>query len=396
MTMDRAHFLRLMALGSLGISLAPAAFLRALATSSPQRKLVLIELQGGNDGLNTLIPFTDSRYYQLRPKLAIPKEKVLPLSKNQGVHPAMASLLPYWKKGQWAWINGVGYPNPNRSHFRSIEIWETASTGYRRQGWLEAPLKQRKDRAQFPLDGVLARADTSGPFAGQALSVLSTADVFRFSRQRGPAAPRAQTSSGNNALAHIQQLTRQKQQLQRQVFDHMQQQTQRFKTWRSGFPRTPIGRELADVACCILTELPAPVYKVTLKGFDTHRGQARTHWRLLKDLSEALSAFAHLLETEKQWDQTLVMSYSEFGRRPAENGSGGTDHGTAAPHFVLGGRVAGGLYGSVPDLKPIQHTRDNLNYAVDFRQLYRTVIEHWWQQSVPSEYAAYESLSFIR
>ena len=409
--MNRAHFLKLMALGTLGISLGTVPFLEALATPAlnhnhsnalKNRKLVLLELQGGNDGLNTLIPFASSHYYRLRPHLALPREKVIQISNQQGLHPAMKALWPRWQKKQWAWVNNVGYAQPNRSHFRSIEIWESGSDAnvYKNTGWLSEVLPGLPQHKTLALDGILARADTPGPLSGSQLRLLSTADVFRFARQTPPnLLKRAPTLNPNTAtLVHIATLNAQKEILHAAVHKQLNGAQVNFEKWRSAFPQTALGRELADVACCILAGLPTPVYKVSLKSFDTHRGQRRTHEHLLTELSEALSAlsaFANVLEANAEWSNTLILSYSEFGRRAAENGSGGTDHGTAAPHFVLGGAVKGGIYGSPPDLSTIQSARDDLRYDYDYRQLYRTVIEKWWQAPVPDKYLKYEILGFI-
>lgn len=409
--MDRAHFLKLMALGTLGIGLSTSSFLEALAAPETPplplqgkdfRKLILLELQGGNDGLNTLIPFASSHYYRLRPHLALPREKILQLSTQQALHPALKTLWPRWQKRQWAWINNIGYPQPNRSHFRSIEIWESGSDAnvYKKTGWLAKTLPALPQRKLLSLDGILAKADSPGPLSGEQLHLLSTADVFRFAHQT-PQKPKntppssVVQGSDNATLAHIATLNAHKEQLNAVLYTHLQGTQALFQKWRSPFPNSALGRELADVACCILAGLPTPVYKVSLKSFDTHRGQARTHTRLLTELSEALSIFADVLETHGEWDNTLVMSYSEFGRRAAENGSGGTDHGTAAPHFVLGGAVNGGIYGSPPDLSTIESARDDLLHHTDYRQLYRTVIEQWWKMPVPSEYRNYEILKFI-
>jgi uncharacterized protein (DUF1501 family) len=410
--MDRAHFLKLMALGTLGISLSSASFFEALAAPMPgaslpgigaaglgTRKLVLLELQGGNDGLNTLIPFASSHYYRLRPQLALPREKVLQLSNQQGLHPAMKALWPRWQKKQWAWVNNVGYPQPNRSHFRSIEIWESGSDAnvYKKNGWLAETLITLPQRKLLTLDGILAKADTPGPLGGEKVRTLSTADVFRFARQ---APSRSRNGSptqitGNATLTHIATLNAQKENLNAALHNQLNGMQANFEKWRAAFPKSALGRELADVACCILAGLPTPVYKVSLKSFDTHRGQSRAHERLLTELSEALAVFANVLEAGGQWSNTLVMSYSEFGRRAAENGSGGTDHGTAAPHFALGGAVKGGLYGGAPDLSSIHSTRNDLEHHYDYRQLYRTVIEQWWKSPVPAEYRKYASIAFL-
>lgn len=406
--MDRAHFLKIMALGTLGIGLSTSSFLEALATpalGNPEmqghktRKLVLLELQGGNDGLNTLIPFASSHYYRLRPQLALPREKVIQLSTQQGLHPAMKALWPRWQKKQWAWVNNIGYAQSNRSHFRSIEIWESGSDAhvYKKNGWLAETLRTLPQRKLLALDGILAKADTAGPLSGEDMCTLSTADVFRFARQ-APQKSRGRSSDqnmNNATLAHIASVNAQKENLNAFLYEQLNGMQTNFQKWRAAFPHSALGRELADVACCILAGLPTPVYKVSLKSFDTHRGQARAHERLLTELSEALAVFADVLEAGGQWRNTLVMSYSEFGRRAAENGSAGTDHGTAAPHFVLGGAVKGGLYGSPPDLSSIQSTRDDLKHDYDYRQLYRTVIQEWWQAPVPSAYHKYGILDFL-
>lgn len=391
--MKRQEFLRLSGLGLLSLCIDPLTLLQALAAppdsaDSTGKVLVLIELQGGNDGLNTLVPYADQTYYQLRPQIGISRDQVLPLSPELGLHPALAALLPLWKQRQLAWVLGVGYPEPNRSHFRSIEIWESGSDAneYLANGWLTQVLS-RLPAAQHSLaDGVLLGQAASGPLAGDKLKTLALNNGGRL--------PQAQSNpltstQGPEALQHILRV-------EASLNQASQELNRRLNTAQPlpfNMPNTPLGRQLGQVATLIRAGFPVPVYKLTHGGFDTHRQQLGTHARLLRELAEALSAFHQNLSPNGHWQRTLVMSYSEFGRRAAENGSKGTDHGTAAPQLILGGQVKGGLFGRQPDLTQLSNA--DLRHSVDFRSLYQTLAGRWWGLQTPWPVSRFPLLNFV-
>jgi uncharacterized protein (DUF1501 family) len=384
--MNRRDFLKLGLLATGGFALPAAAAPRADfsptgprrgargrdAPVAPSRALVLVELNGGNDGLNTIIPYADRRYAELRPRLAIARDSVLTLSDQLGLHPALEPLLPAWRDKELAIVLGVGYPEPNRSHFRSIEIWDTASRADETltEGWLARLFARHPLPAGYAAhSAVFGRGE--GPMSGPHMRNLVLHDPQRFLQAAGklrelPAA------AHNAALAHLLVVHNET----HQAAGVMQERLRATAELTARFPATRLGRELEAAARLLVAHAPIAVIKVSHGSFDTHSQQRATHERLLKELAEALAAFRMALKQERLWDQTLVLTYSEFGRRVAENGGQGTDHGTAAPHFLLGGRVRGGFHGQQPSLARLAD--GDLVHHVDFRSLYATVARHWW------------------
>lgn len=368
--MQRSHFLKLGLLAGVGCCLE--LYLPGLWAAPGQRQLVLLELSGGNDGLNTVVPFADPSYYQLRPQLALERNQLLQLTPSLGLHPALKALWPLWQRQQLAIVLGVGYPQPNRSHFRSIEIWETASDSqsYLQQGWLGRLLPQLQLSGSSADGVVLGKAD-AGPLEGSRFVVVNNPQDFVRQAQRLKA---AQQLTRNQALQHILNV---EQQIlaAAQDFQLQGQQAPRGAT----FPATALGRQLATVAALVQQGVRVPVFKLAHGSFDTHSRQRPQHERLLRELAEALAAFQQALQSTGHWQQVLLMTYSEFGRRAAENASGGTDHGTAAPQLIVGGAVKGGLYGQQPGLQAL--VNQDLGFTVDYRSLYTTLARKWWGSS---------------
>ena len=337
------------------------------------RVLILVELNGGNDGLNTLIPYGDDQYYQARPRLAIPRERVLQLNEKLGLHYALEPLLPLWQAKELAWVQGVGYAKPNRSHFRSIEVWETASDSEQilDEGWLARLFEIHPLPAEFTTEGIVLGRRDAGPLSGRTVRTIALEEPQQFLQQASRVRAVEQTSS-NAALAHILQVQRE---LTRAAGD-LALRLQHAPSLQDTFPSSPIGKQLETAARLLVANVPVAVIKVSHGSFDTHAGQLGHHERLLKDLAEGLVAFRKTVQEADLWDRVLVMTYSEFGRRVGENASSGTDHGTAAPHLVLGGKVKGGLYGATPSLMDLDE--GDLKHQVDYRSLYSTVVKDWW------------------
>ncbi|HEX3632893.1 MAG TPA: DUF1501 domain-containing protein [Casimicrobiaceae bacterium] len=375
--MDRRRFLKLAAsvpVAGLAPGLAASlAFGAAPPGADYRRLLVLVELKGGNDGLNTLVPFADPAYYALRPKLAIARDSVIQLSDAVGLHPALEPLLPLWRARELAVLQGVGYPEPNLSHFRSIEIWDTASGShqYLQDGWLTRTFALAPTPSDFAADGVIIGSPDLGPLSGGGTRAIALANTEQFLRQARFATAEGQTR--NKALQHILK-----------VEGDIVQAAARLKSdyvFKASFPQSPFGNAIRT-ACQIVANRPGvAVVRVTQTGYDTHSGQAPTQSRLLGELADGIIALKNGLDELKRWDDTLLLTYAEFGRRPKENLSNGTDHGTASAHFVLGGRVAGGLYGEQPSLERLSGD-GNTGYAIDFRSVYATALDRWW--NVPS------------
>ena len=366
--MDRREFLS--AAGAATVTaLLPGAAFGQRAAGSYANLLVLVELKGGNDGLNTVVPYTDRAYYELRPRLAIPRDQVLQLDQASGLNPALEPLMSLWKERELAVVQSVGYPGGNLSHFRSIEIWDTASRSneYLPDGWLARAFTASPPPARYAADGVVVGSAEMGPFTGGRTRAIALTNTEQFLRQARRAAPGG--AARNPALAHILRVERDIVQAAANLDGK--------REFATAFPRSAFGNAIRTASQVASSSAGVAAIKVSLAGFDTHSNQPATHARLLKDLAEGLVALRSALKEIGRWDSTLVVTYAEFGRRPRENLSRGTDHGTANAHFVLGGRVRGGLYGLAPDLSRLDGN-GNPPFAVDFRELYAAVLERWW------------------
>ncbi|AXE92306.1 DUF1501 domain-containing protein [Paraburkholderia sp. 22099] len=394
--MKRRSFLSMAATAGASLWL-PSAFGAQMAApdASPYRGygnlLILVELKGGNDGLNTVIPFADSTYYQLRKNIGIKREQAIQLDERTALHPSLQPLMPLWQSRQLAIVQGVSYAQPNLSHFRSIEIWDTASRSdqYLREGWLTRAFARTPVPAGFAADGVVIGSAEMGPLANgaRAIALVNPAQFVKASRLATPVS----LHERNPELAHILEVENDIV----KAADRLRP-TQGLASMKTAFPGGAFGSSI-KAAMQVLAAAGAPkeaafgrtqqgqpgngqgvaVIRLTLNGFDTHQNQPAQQAALLKQLAEGFASMKSALVELGRWDDTLVMTYAEFGRRPRENHSNGTDHGTVAPHFVTGGRVRGGLYGVPPELGRLDGN-GNLPVGVDFRQLYATVLGSWW------------------
>jgi uncharacterized protein (DUF1501 family) len=365
MTLDRRGFLKLAALAPF----AGAANLSWAAASPARKLLVLVELKGGNDGLNMVIPYADPEYARIRPRLAIARDQVVQLSEQSGLHPSLAPLLDTWERHQLAIVQGVGYPQPNLSHFRSIEIWDTASKSdeYLDAGWLARAFAVSPSPASYAADGVVVGPGAMGPLSGPGVRAIALTNPEQFLRNARLA--RADGESRNAALAHILRVER-----------DVAVSAERLHVGRklvTQFPKNPFGNAANTATQLAANDAGIAVVRLSLGSFDTHANQLGTHANLLKQLGEGLAALRDGLIEIDRWDSTVIATYAEFGRRPHENQSGGTDHGTSSAHFVMGGTVKGGFYGARPDLARLDGN-GNLPFAVDFRGYYATFLERWW------------------
>ena len=384
--MDRRAFLRSTA--------AVAAFslpaLRAHAAPANYRKvLVLVELKGGNDGLNTLVPYTDPAYYALRPKIAIARDQVVQLTEQAGLHPSLAPLRAPWDARELAIVQGVGYPQPNLSHFRSIEIWDTGSRSdeYLDTGWIARAFARAPRPAGLAADGVVIGNAGMGPLAGRGIRALSLASPEQFLRNAKLARDEGQASA-NPALAHVLQVERDIVASARRIIPS--------RAFEQVFPAGPFGAAVNTTAQLAANPSGVAVVHVSLGSFDTHANQLGTHAALLRQLAGGLLALRGALQEIGRWDSTVVATYSEFGRRPRENLSNGTDHGTASAHFVMGGAVRGGLYGPQPALDRLDGN-GNLAHAVDLRAYYATLLAQCWDIHPRTVFGAeYEALPVFK
>jgi len=348
--------------------------LRAHAQAAPgaaigKRVLVLVELRGGNDGLATVVPHRDPALRSLRPNLTAPQESLLPIGGDLALHPALKPLMPAWDAGELAVVLGVGYPQPNRSHFRSIEIWETGSRSdeFLTEGWIARVLG---GGSAGVADGIALADSRLGPLAGRQMRnlIIERPDQFAAQARRLRPAP----ESADGALGHV---LRTRAELVAAA-DSLAGILERPFPGRVEFPQTQFGRQVATAARLIVSDARVPVLKLGLGSFDTHVNQRRRHDTLLEELAAGLHALRNSMLAAGRWNEVLVMTYSEFGRQVKENASRGSDHGSTAPQFLLGGAVAGGLHGAQPAVEEID--QDDPKGRVDFRDLYGAVARDWW------------------
>jgi len=339
------------------------------------RILLLVELKGGNDGLNTLIPYADPRYHKLRPSLGVARERTLQLDEHVGLHENLVPLMESWTVGDLAIVQGVGYANPNRSHFRSIEIWDTASAASQTlsEGWVARAFEGSRLPQGLGVDSIVI--DTNSlPMMGPELRTIVMQDAESFLRQAKAMKGTAGISDGGNpALRHLLAVRDEVNAAAAGLSDKLRSAQRPAQEYAAG---TPFGRQL-DLATRVITAgVPVVAVKVALGGFDTHARQAPVHEPLLSALANGLATFRRNMIAAGRWDDVVLMTYSEFGRRARQNASDGTDHGTAGPLFVMGGKVKGGLHGVQPSLGDLQD--GDLRHSVDFRDVYSTLARGCW------------------
>jgi uncharacterized protein (DUF1501 family) len=382
-----------------------------ISTGKDGTILVVLQLAGGNDGINTLVPYGDDAYYKARPKIALPKDEILRISDYAGLHPRLAGMHDLYSQGHLGIVQGVGYPNPNRSHFRSTEIWQTASDANRNvpEGWIGRYFDNCCQGSDPSSVGVAIGGQTPQAFASSAPKgvAFSNPEQFRymseaasdpnsadmFMRQMNQPTDANHLTLSENSGGSIGMLSGPSDNegstvefLQRTALgaemssDRILSITRKTKS-TVDYPASQLGNSLNLVARLIAGGLPTRVYYVSQGGFDTHANQLPSHERLMNDLSTATSSFVKDLKAQGNFNRVLMISFSEFGRRVSENASGGTDHGAAAPLFVMGGGVKPGLYGNYPSLTDL-HDGD-LKFSTDFRSVYATALEKWL--GAPSE-----------
>lgn len=357
------------------LSLAGYTFLfsgfPSLVWSKLNRKiLILVELQGANDGLNTVIPLNQKYYYRLRPNIGIKKNKILTISEDNGLHYSLKNIAKTYENGNVKIVQNLGYPHAILSHFRSIDIWETGGDGKKqyRNGWLVDSLNKYSNKLS---------TDAKGMFLDNSNS------IFRGGQNGflGPTAIGLEPEEIEIRDTVVPVDTRKSFGLLNEIIKKRKENSSLLKTLTNKFSKVKnkysfgggqLGKQLTNVCNLIASDVYIPVYKVALGSFDTHNNQSNTHRNLLRDLDTSLSSTINALKDIGVWKDTLIMTYSEFGRRANENGSRGTDHGMAAPHFILGGSIEGGITGQYDDLSNLWN--NNINYKVDYRSLYEFVL----------------------
>ena len=395
-----------------GYAAVPDAFARAVYAAKQEgvtndNVLVMIQLAGGNDGLRTVIPLQDPKLHDLRPKLAdMSVGQALPITKDFGLNQNLKGIKTLWDQGKVAVVEGVGYPNPTFSHFESIRIWETGDPTRRQvEGWLGRTLASAYDSFGHPLTGCACGA-TDVP--GALRDLQATMTVINNQKQFG-------FTGGSEVEAAVGALYKGTPGIYGALFDTaIATATETIATLRTSAAeykplanytdnvqlvyssKNQLAAALQLAAELIVTGTGVKLLHVTLGGFDTHYTELNRHDDLMGYLDSAVGAFYQDLSAHGKADKVLVATWSEFGRRPAENASGGTDHGAAAPLLLIGDPVKGGLYGAEPSLTNLDAT-GNLKYAVDFRSVYQEILSgHLGADSSEILGAGFDSIPFLR
>jgi uncharacterized protein (DUF1501 family) len=382
-----------------------------ITTGQDGRILVVLQMAGGNDGLNTVVPFTNDHYLRARPRLKLAADAVLKVNDEFGFHPGLTALKEMFDAAHLRVIQGVGYPNPNRSHFRSTEIWQTASDAnkFEKHGWLGRyfdnacvgadPTVGVNIGRQMPQAFASAKpvgvsldspenyrfADLDRPMEGE------TASSEPFYRKLNRPAPLMELEGRNDGtsgdtigavaggtkftgspLDYLERVA-----LDAQVSSDKILAISRKAANQATYPASPLANSLKLIARLIGGGLPTRVFYASQGGYDTHTNQAGTHERLLKDMADSVKAFVADLKAQGNFERVLIMTFSEFGRRVAENANGGTDHGAAAPMFVIGDKIKTGFLGKYPSLAPEDLANGDLKFTMDFRSVYAGVLEGW-------------------
>ena len=368
--MNRRNFLTLTGTFTGGALLLPD-FLHAFGSQPNlvmgEPCLVFIQLNGGNDGLNTFVPYDNPLYYQLRSKIALSKDSVISKNNGMALHPALKNFAEIQQKGDLTILQNVGYPNPNRSHFRSQEIWQTASASnqYLSEGWLgrylDLQCKEHQPTAGMNLDSIDNLA-----LKGKEPNFITVKDPNRFKIRTDK--DDTVKLSDNPQLDFVRKIANSVTEGSAEI-----QQALAKSTTEISYPKTNLGKNLEWIARLIKGNLNSKVYYTSQNGYDTHDNQLAIHQRNLEELNDAVYSFYKDLKQANLLQNVTIVVFSEFGRRVKDNGNG-TDHGTAAPLFVIGGNNRGNVLGSNPDLSDLDE--GDLKYQIDFRSVYASLLNH--------------------
>jgi uncharacterized protein (DUF1501 family) len=376
--MKRRDFLRNTSLASMSMMVPGIvkAGAKMMLPGDGQRILVIIQLSGGNDGLNTVVPFQNDLYYEARPQIAIRKEDVLLMNQELGLHPALLGLKDLYEDGELSVINSVGYPNPNRSHFRSMDIWQTASGSdeFLQTGWIGRYLDASCGHDAAPYHAIEVGNNLSLALKGQEVSGLAAQNPERLKRMVDDPFIRSIAHEGDHHHDQVAYLYKTLVETASSA-DYVYEMSNKHTSYE-GYPLTDLGKSLKTMAELIISGSDTRVYYASHGGFDTHVNQTGAHERLLTNYSEAVAAFSSDLKKHNRWKDVCVMTFSEFGRRVKQNAGRGTDHGTANNVFLMGGNLTNaGIYNDGPDLSDLDS--GDLKFKVDFRDVYADLMQNW-------------------
>jgi len=378
--MNRRNFIKRGLAAAAGLGMAPALFTRtAHAAGGNGKILVVFHLFGGNDAINNVIPYTQSEYYDYRPDISIPTDKIITLDApgvKVGLHPVLKPLMDdFWQHGELAIINQVGYPNHNRSHFYSSAIWASADPDQiSKQGWIGSFVDEQNDPfCATSLGSALPRA-----LRGLHTSGLSINHIEEFTIKNKAARDELVRQIGTPRSGLAEET--------RKAMDHMMRSISKMEEARQSrykpstkFPRGYYGMRFSDISRLIKFNFDSQVYYVYVGGWDTHAGQGGaqgTHANVLKQIAQSMAAFRTEMKLQGRWDDVMIMVFSEFGRRAMQNASKGTDHGKGGVLYVAGGGVKGGLYGGEPSLQEEDLDEGDLPIKIDFRTVYAAAAQH--------------------
>jgi uncharacterized protein (DUF1501 family) len=383
--------------------------------------LVVLQMAGGNDGLNTVVPYTNDFYHKARPKIGFSPQQILNLNGEIGFHGAMTGFKELYDSGNLAVVQGVGYPNPNRSHFRSTEIWQTASDSDKieKYGWLGRYFDNCCSGADPAIGVTIGNQLPESFFAKTPTGICfnnpqnyrfmangeATEESYKKLNEVEMSSPAPDENSGGSIGALAAGMPMQGGKavdfIERTSLDAMHSSDEvrsiaaRVQN-QATYPGSQLGNSLKLVAKLIGGGLPTRIYYVSQGGYDTHTNQVGTQQRLLQDLGDSTKAFVDDLKAQGNMQRVLVMTFSEFGRRVTENANGGTDHGAAAPMFIVGNKVKAGLLGKYPSLAPQDLFEGDIKYNVDFRNVYASVLESWLMtKSAPILGRQFEPLQLV-
>ncbi len=380
MVIKRKDFIQIGSLATASVFMPKflQAFESKTIVPAGNKVVVIIQLSGGNDGLNTVIPFRNDLYYKNRPKLGITKEAALQLTTEAGLHPSLTTFKELYDDGSLGIYNGVGYPNPDKSHFRSMDIWHTASSSadYWNTGWVGRYLDAQCNGCEKPTQALEIDDVLSLALKGENIKGLALQDPRRLYNT-------SQEKYFKQLLANhtSQQHEQPVEYLYKTMAETISSADYIFKQSKlhpssEAYPNSELGKGLKTIASLIFSEINTKVYYISLGSFDTHINQEFQQKRLFTELNDAVKAFVKDLKANHRFDDVLLFSFSEFGRRVAQNASGGTDHGKANNmFFVSGGLKEKGLYNPLPDLNNLDD--GDVKFQLDFREVYSTILTKW-------------------
>ncbi len=388
---SRRSFIQKSALATVGGMMIPN-FLKAFErqnlgqNQTSEKVLVIIQLSGGNDGLNTVVPYRNDIYYKSRPSIAIPSEKVLKLNDEVGLNPAMESLRSLYDNGLVSVINNVGYPNPDRSHFRSMDIWQTASdsTDYLSTGWIGRYLDANCAGNCVPYRALEIDDTLSLSMKGEKVKALAVQDPEKLYKQiTGDFMSKIAKNKPADAHDNVAYLYKTLVETASSAeFLHAKRNAARSKIYKSNsdYPQGELGQRLKTISELIVSGMPTSVYYVSISGFDTHFNQVNQQERLLKNYADSVNIFVNDLKKNDKFKDVAIMTFSEFGRRVKQNASGGTDHGTANNIFLIGENLKRPkVLNEAPNLTDLDE--GDLKFSVDFRQIYASLLQDWLKMS---------------